>query len=147
MALQQVMYNGEMTLEVRMEDVPPTLELPRLLLQPLVENAVTHGRVKGRMLHVCIEGEQAEDGIRMRIRNDGKPLDSQRLQQLREVLARAGDPQATMDTDNLKDNLALINIQKRLLIRFGPSCRLRMESGEEQGVEVSFVIPYKEAAP
>ena len=147
MALQQVMYNGEMTLEVRMEDVPPTLELPRLLLQPLVENAVTHGRVKGRMLHVCIEGEQAEDGILMRIRNDGKPLDSQRLQQLREVLARAGDPQATMDTDNLKDNLALINIQKRLLIRFGPSCRLRMESGEEQGVEVSFVIPYKEAAP
>ena len=147
MALQQVMYNGEMTLEVRMEDMPPTLELPRLLLQPLVENAVTHGRVKGRMLHVCIEGEQAEDGILMRIRNDGKPLDSQRLQQLREVLARAGDPQATMDTDNLKDNLALINIQKRLLIRFGPSCRLRMESGEEQGVEVSFVIPYKEAAP
>ena len=147
MALQQVMYNGEMTLEVRMEDVPPTLELPRLLLQPLVENAVTHGRVKGRMLHVCIEGAQVEDGILMRIRNDGKPLDAQRLQQLREVLARAGDPQAAMDTDNLKDNLALINIQKRLLIRFGPACRLHMESGEEQGVEVSFVIPNKEAAP
>ena len=147
MALQQVMYNGEMTLEVRMEDVPPTLELPRLLLQPLVENAVTHGRVKGRMLHVCIEGAQVEDGILMRIRNDGKPLDAQRLQQLREVLARAGDPQAAMDTDNLKDNLALINIQKRLLIRFGPACRLHMESGEEQGVEVRFVIPYKEAVP
>ena len=147
MALQQVMYNGEMTLEVRMDDVPPALELPRLLLQPLVENAVTHGRVRGRMLHVCIEGTRTEGGILMRIRNDGKPLDPERLQQLREVLVQAGDPQATMDTDNVKDNLALINIQKRLLIRFGPSCRLQMESGEEQGVEVRFVIPYKEAVP
>lgn len=145
MALQQVMYNGEMSLEVRMEDVPPTLELPRLLLQPLVENAVTHGRVKGRMLHVCIEGSQEERGIRMRIRNDGKPLSPERLQELRDVLARAGDPQAAMDTDNVKDNLALINIQKRLLICFGPTCRLQMESGEEQEVEVSFVIPRKEA--
>ena len=63
------------------------------------------------------------------------------------MLVQAGDPQATMDTDNVKDNLALINIQKRLLIRFGPSCRLQMESGEEQGVEVRFVIPYKEAVP
>ena len=120
----------------------------QLLGRPFfLEGPIVGGFQVGRTLDCPTINIRVEDGILMRIRNDGKPLDAQRLQQLREVLARAGDPQAAMDTDNLKDNLALINIQKRLLIRFGPACRLHMESGEEQGVEVSFVIPNKEAAP
>lgn len=146
MALQQVMYNGEMALDIRVENVPPGLELPRLLLQPLVENAVLHGRIKGRMLHVSILAEGTAEGIRMCICNDGRPLLPEREQELARVLGDVCDNPGTTDCDDVKDNLALINIQKRLVIRFGPMCRLRIHSaGDGQGVAVSFVIPHKEA--
>lgn len=144
--LQKVMYNDELEMTIDMAGIPDTLELPRLLLQPLVENAVLHGRIKGKILHVDIRGEQTSEGIRMRIRNDGKPLTPEREEKLRQVLEEVRQNPGSVDGGNAKDNLALINIQKRLLICFGSSCHLHIHNDEDGTVLVEFTIPEKEVA-
>lgn len=144
--LQKVMYNDELEMTIDMAGIPDTLELPRLLLQPLVENAVLHGRIKGKILHVDIRGEQTPEGIRMRIRNDGKPLTPEREEKLRQVLEEVRQNPGSVDGGNAKDNLALINIQKRLLICFGSDCHLHIHNDEDGTVLVEFTIPEKEVA-
>lgn len=144
--LQKVMYNDELEMHIDMTGIPSTLEVPRLLLQPLVENAVLHGRIKGQMLHVKICGEHTGEGIRMRIRNDGKPLTQEREAELKRVLEDVCRNPGSVDGGNAKDNLALINIQKRLLICFGPDCHLHIGNDTDGTVLVEFTIPDKEVA-
>jgi two-component system sensor histidine kinase YesM len=146
MTLQKVMYNDELEMDIDITDVPATIEVPRLLLQPLVENAVLHGRIKGQMLHVDIRGEHTGEGIRMRIRNNGKPLTPEREAELRRVLGEVRRNPGSVDGGNAKDNLALINIQKRLLICFGPQCHLHIGNDTDGTVLVEFIIPDKEVA-
>lgn len=144
--LQKVMYNDELELSIDVAGVPDTLELPRLLLQPLVENAVLHGRIKGKILHVEVKGENTPEGIRLRIRNDGKPLPPEREKTLEQVLAQVRRNPGSVDGGNAKDNLALINIQKRLMICFGSECQLHIFNDGQDSVLVEFTIPRKEIA-
>lgn len=144
--LQKVMYNDELELSIDVTDVPSSLELPRLLLQPLVENAVLHGRIKGKILHVDVKGENTPEGVRLSIRNDGKPIPAERERELEQVLTQVRLNPGSVDGGNAKDNLALINIQKRLLILFGPECHLHIGNEEGGSVLVEFTIPGKETA-
>lgn len=144
--LQKVMYNDELEMHIDITGISSTMEVPRLLLQPLVENAVLHGRIKGQMLHVNIRGEHTDEGIRMRIRNDGKPLTQEREAELKRVLEGVCRNPGSVDGGNAKDNLALINIQKRLLICFGPDCHLHIGNDTDGTVLVEFTIPDKEVA-
>ena len=52
----------------------------------------------------------------------------------------------SVDGGNAKDNLALINIQKRLLICFGAACHLHIGNDTDGTVLVEFIIPDKEVA-
>ena len=146
LTLQKVMYNDELEMSIDVTQFPPALEVPRLLLQPLVENAVLHGRMKGRILHVDIRGDITPEGARMRIRNDGKPLTPENEETLRQVLEEVRLNPGSVDGGNAKDNLALINIQKRLMICFGPGCHLHIFNDADGTVLVEFTIPQKEAA-
>lgn len=145
--LQKVMYSDELEMDIRIVSVPDTLEMPRLLLQPLVENAVVHGRIPGQLLHVSILGEATAAGIRFSIRNDGKLLSPEREDQLKQVLGEVQHNPGSVDGGNAKDNLALINIQKRLMICYGSRCQLNICNDQESGVLVEFTIPSKEVAP
>lgn len=50
------------------------VEVPPLLLQPLVENAVLHGMSDGRALRVTISAKFEGDGVRVRVSDDGPGL-------------------------------------------------------------------------
>ena len=145
--LQKVLYNDELDVTIDMGRVPQTLEVPRLLLQPLVENAVNHGHIKGCVLHVRIEGVMERGMVRMTIRNDGKPLSPERETELDAVLEEVCRNPGSVDGGNARENLALINIQKRMLIRFGAACRLRIHNGPDGGVEVTLTLPIGEELP
>ena len=144
--LQKVLYNDELDVRVDMDGVPQTLGVPRLLLQPLVENAITHGHAAGKVLHVLIQGVVEGDRVRMRIVNDGKRLTEERERTLSSVLSEVCENPGSVDGANARENLALINIQKRLLIRFGPACRMHIFN-DADGVTVTFDLPLQEEMP
>lgn len=142
-ALQNLMYNDSLLLNVNGDCIDLDIEMPRLLLQPLVENAIQHGKIKGRMLVISVSVQREGSDIVMRVSNDGHPLTDEQAASLDGVLEDVRTNPGKVDGVNAKDNLALINIQKRLLIRFGSECRLRILNSE-CGVSVSFAIPEKD---
>jgi two-component system sensor histidine kinase AlgZ len=58
LAIEQLRLGGRLRVDRDLDDVPAALPLPRLLLQPLVENAVHHG------IHGCREGGVVGIGAR-----------------------------------------------------------------------------------
>ena len=116
-------------------DIDPGLHdamLPKLTLQPLVENALYHGiklkRAKGTIRITAA----LEDGcVLLRVEDNGVGITPQRLIQLRDAMERG---------ERVGFGLSAVN--QRLRLQFGPEYGLRLDSEEGQGTTVTARIPY-----
>jgi two-component system LytT family sensor kinase len=103
----------------------PEMELPRLVLQPLVENAVRHGvqpKKEGGTVRLRIRGEK--NWVRFEVADDGVGIEPERIASLLE------------GSDN-RQGVGLINIHKRLMSYYGRGLYIECNGG----TAVSFHIP------
>ena len=123
-------------------DIDPGLHdamLPKLTLQPLVENALYHGiklkRAKGT---IRITATLADGCVLLRVEDNGVGITPQRLAQLRDAMERQ---------ERVGFGLSAVN--QRLRLQFGPQYGLEITSREGEGTAVTARIPYteKEARP
>jgi two-component system LytT family sensor kinase len=120
----QRMRFGE-RLEVELDIAPSTLEcfVPRLILQPLVENALTHGiGARAAAGRLRIASEAADGGVRLAVEDDGPGLGSAREEQLRE-------------------GVGLRNTRARLQHLYGHRATLELTDVPGGGLCVSLMIP------
>ncbi|WP_129728815.1 cache domain-containing sensor histidine kinase [Ectobacillus funiculus] len=83
LAILQIRYEQTFHLELEIEPTVEDLLIPRMLLQPIVENAVFHGLVpKGTEGTLCIKGSRVEDGVKIEIKDNGVGFKQDILNQL-----------------------------------------------------------------
>lgn len=113
----------------------------KLLLQPLVENAITHGlRDQGTHGLIVLKIDQQGDVLHFTVEDNGRGMNDDRLM---EVIAgmRSGKPPAETDMEALS-GYGLRNVNERLLLYYGPESSLSIISREGTGTKVTFGIPY-----
>jgi sensor histidine kinase YesM len=82
--------------------------LPRLLLQPLIENSITHGMKESTPLTIKVRIDPHNGGIRIQVEDDGLGMaEEERLQ----LLARLSEPAETLHYGlaNIRARLELLN--------------------------------------
>lgn len=96
--------------------------VPRLIIQPIIENAVEHG-LCGRKGKIEIRIYREENMMKIEIVNDGELTlrDKERIQML---LNYSGDTDRSV-------SLGIRNVNKRLKIIYGPECGLTVENDKE----------------
>ena len=128
-AIMQTRYPNKITFNINMEDEYEDVCIPRMLLQPIVENAIIHG-LSGGSGEVRVYAEINED-VKIYVCDNGKGMDDKTLAALRESIA---------DCDNAEkrglSHMALINIQKRILMVCGEGYGIGVESKENEGTTV-----------
>lgn len=105
----------------------PDIQIPRLILQPLVENAIRHGILKkaeGGTIFLSIE--VLNNRTYFKVIDDGVGIPIEKIKDL------------YRDMNQLK-GIALMNIHKRLQKYFGEGLIVKSEVGI--GTEISFSIP------
>lgn len=108
-------------------------EVPRLILQPIVENVYNHGLVnKKRDGMIEITFEDAANGIVIAVEDNGDELTDERL---RELQSKLGTGQPPLETTGL------VNVHRRIQIKFGDRYGLRMSRGKLGGLRVEMTIP------
>lgn len=108
------------------------VSVPRLILQPVLENAYEHGlenKVSGGKVNV--QTWVADQLIVIRIEDNGDELSDQRLAQMNHEL-RLEEPLETT---------GLLNIHRRLLLRFGEQAGLRLTRSAMGGLCVDVLLP------
>jgi two-component system LytT family sensor kinase len=109
-------------------DVPEELyaaQVPSLILQPMVENAIKHGiSQRARGGSVCIGAARLGGVLTLRVYNDG--------------------PTLPVDWESTRSGIGIPNVRTRLQSLYGGDCELRMRN-RDQGVEVSLSVPFREA--
>ncbi|WP_434751797.1 sensor histidine kinase [Paenibacillus amylolyticus] len=147
--------------------VDPALEqrmMLKLLLQPLVENAMIHGIQKaGRQgtITIMIQKDTVVERMNILVLDDGAGMAADKLQQLQASLVPAdessmlpsgshseGKQSAKQLEHSLSDGgYGLRNVNERLLLYYGTDALLEVNSREDGGTRISFSIPILEESP
>ena len=120
--VQRLRFGDRLHVDVEASEACRTWQVPRFLLQPLVENAIEHGSRR-----------QAEGGrVRVRVACDGGQLS---------VVVRDDGPGFPED---VREGVGLRNTRSRLEALYGPSFSFRLENDPGGGAYVEVRLP---AAP
>ncbi len=132
--IQQVRYQDILDYEIRIPQDIGSYLIPKITLQPLVENALYHGikykRGRGKIL---VSGRRREDSILLTVEDDGIGMTEERLQQVQEGLVHG--------QKDSSDFNALYNVNQRIRLKFGNSYGLRLYSRHTQGTRVEVCLP------
>jgi len=126
-------------------DIAKSLEpypVPKMSIQPLVENAVIHGlEPQGRGGKVAISAERTEDAIVIAVMDDGVGIGPSQLKQINDALAenqfRLADIELTSGS-----GIGLVNVHKRIRLLYGEPYGIAVESGKNGGTRVEMRLPY-----
>lgn len=131
--------------------VDPALEqrmMLKLLLQPLVENAMIHGiQPKAGMgtITVMIRKGSNNEHMNVLVLDDGVGMEPNRLEQLRISIREWKGKQPERHLN--QGGYGLCNVNERLLLHYGPDAQLEVDSRIGGGTRISFSIPILEGSP
>ena len=129
--IQHARYKDIMEYTVDIDPALRNVMLPKLTLQPLVENALYHGiklkRAKGT---INITGRLEDGCVVLRVEDNGVGMTARRLDQLRTAMERQ---------ERVGFGLSAVN--QRLILQFGPEYGLHIASVEGVGTTVTVRIP------
>jgi sensor histidine kinase YesM len=110
--LEQARFGAQLAVTVDAAPEALAVRLPPLLVQPLVENAIKHGKTD-RPLHVTVRARVRRGMLRVTVRDDGRGI-------AREAIERVLEPGVGEGT-----GLGLANVNRRLVAHYDESVRLR----------------------
>ncbi|MFD0715405.1 sensor histidine kinase [Paenibacillus sp. GCM10027626] len=110
--------------------------IPRLVLQPLIENAYKYGmerKRKGGRIRIRIGRENETGAIVLTVEDNGDQLTEEILRKLAADFASSSVREM--------EYTGLLNVHRRLQIRFGERCGLTVARSEWGGMKVAMTIP------
>ena len=133
--------------EIRLESTLPRevlyTEIPKLSIQPLVENAIVHGMPADRRRIVITLKCRQEDGILiLSVTDNGIGIAPERLHEIQCALNGSG----TGNIRSGKNGIGVVNVHQRIQLMYGEACGLRFISCEGLGTSVEVRIPARQDA-
>ena len=135
--ISQMRYPDCFTFEVEVE--PEILERRtlKIVLQPLVENAIKHGiNKRANDGQIRITGREFDAGLEWTVSDNGKGITEERRQSLTRQLAEGPEEEGP-------GGFGLANVHHRIQLNYGPSFGLSLESSPEGGTLVRVVLPWE----
>ena len=118
--------------------------LPKLTLQPIIENSIYHGleRKIGRG-NLVIRIGASDERLRIRVSDDGMGMDEETLKRLNEKLQRLTLDHVSEDTGK-RGGIALVNVNNRIKLLFGEEFGITFYSRKGAGTDALLVLPLVE---
>lgn len=138
--IQQYRFGDKLTFDIDVPREMNAMPIPKLSIQPLVENTVSHGiELDATPSHIRIRGERLEERHRIVVADDGLGMTAERLAEVRRWLDED-------DGLSQESHIGLRNVHRRLKQLYGPEYGLEIDSAEGQGTTVTIWLPDKPAA-
>jgi len=142
MKIQQFRFNNRFNIDIRHDPEDDVLDaiIPKLTLQPILENSILHGfERKLGDANIKIEIVKTRKNINILISDNGIGISKDNLKMLNERIEHFD---LLKQETNHHLGLALPNINKRLKLLFGEEYGLHISSIEGVGTDVEIHIPY-----
>ena len=135
--IQQIRYQDILKYEIHVPEELQKYLIPKITIQPLVENALYHGiKNKRGFGSIVISGKEEKDFLVLEIIDNGIGMSEERLRQVEEGIWHK------VPTE--KDIYGLYNVNERIRLNFGEKFGISIESVYGEGTVVSVRLPYME---
>jgi len=133
--LQKVRYGRRLSYKIEIEPDLLGYKIPKLLIQPIVENSLSHGAQDRKHIAIDIRGYRSEDSLIFTIDDDGCGIEERELDRIHK----------TFSDDSAKpEHIGLYNVHKVLTLLYGEPYGLRVSSHEGLGTKVVLTMPIRE---
>jgi two-component system sensor histidine kinase YesM len=140
LTIQKIRYKDRLDYRIEVDDEIKPYRIVKIILQPLVENAIYHG-IKNHSSAgtVLISGHKTAAGMILQVRDDGIGMDSETLERVRRGLGTDGGGRTGQT--HLGSGVGVHNVDERIKLYFGQEYGLEFESQEDQGTTVTIRLP------
>ena len=130
--IQKYRFNKRLEYIIDIEENTRSCRVPKLIIQPIIENAINHGYAKKDTLKIelntFIEGEK----LILEIRDNGDGFSKERLKEIVDLL----------NEENVETNhIGLYNVHRRIQLLYGNKYGLHIESAAGEGTRVTIYLP------
>lgn len=144
-SIQQYRFGSRLSLEIECD--PEEKEkiygcrLPKLTLQPILENSIVHGtECKIGTGHLVIRLERTKEQLLICISDDGIGMDEATLERLNERLEKSTLTSGQQEEDG-HGGIALANVNNRIHMLFGEAYGMQIYSMLGKGTDVEIKLP------
>ena len=130
--IQKIRFPENFTFDA---EVPLELEdaiVPKLILQPIVENAIVHGLKDREHGHIFLNAYERAGRLVIYVEDDGCGMDDEMLKVLN-----------TRDSKALKGHIGFYNVDAIIRLHYGLNYGLRAENVKEGGARITMELPLR----
>ena len=139
--IQEMRYRDILEYEICMDPVLYHYEIPKLTLQPILENSIIHGtELKIGEGNLWIRFRRTENRLIITISDDGVGMDEETLERLNAKLNHGVDA-ITQQPEEKQGGIALANVNNRIHLIFGDEYGMHVYSMADSGTDVEISIP------
>ncbi len=132
LTIQKMRYEDKLEYEIDVEPAVLRTEIVKLIVQPLVENAIYHGiKYKEGKGLIRVEGGFQGDEIVIRVTDDGVGMTKEELNHIFDE----------RKTDTRKNSVGVLNVHRRIRLYYGIEYGLSFESEKGRGTTVTIHLP------
>lgn len=132
--IQKIRYRDKLQFKMNVNDNAMQYKIIKLVLQPLVENAIYHGikpNSDGGL--ITITAYEKAGAVIIRVKDNGQGMPRAMINRLNADFRK----EPTMENTQI----GLLNVNQRIQLAFGPEYRLYIRSKEQVGTIVEMIIP------
>ncbi len=145
--IQQYRFSNKFSMDILLKDNDQALldcQVPKLMLQPLIENAIYHGlemRLDGGAINVRIG--RIDEEIMIVVSDNGVGIEGEKLAAInRNLKAGKNILQKQLGSKKSGTGIALTNVNNRIRLQFGDDYGMYIRSMENEGTDVELRLPY-----
>lgn len=131
--LQKMRYKERLNFKIEIQDEILIQQIPKLILQPIVENSIKYNMEHVEVLNIAILGRIVENYIQFDVVDDGIGINQNQLDEINDNL---------QNDQKARDNLGLYNVHKSIQLLYGKEYGVFIQN-IGKGLHVMIRIPYK----
>lgn len=127
-------YQNKLHIEVELDDLASELLVPKLILQPLIENAVFHGCSPALESHntVRIQAVTTDQQCTLRVQDNGIGIAPEKMAELKKLNNMTTIP---------SDSIGFANVIYRMYLTYGEQFHFNIESTPNEGTCIELIFP------
>lgn len=129
MKIQMIRFSDMVNISYDIDTQVLSYRTIKLILQPLVENSINHGRSEDEVLHIQVRVGQKSDRVFYEVKDDGIGIEREKLLKLRSQLKES------------QGGFGLKNVDIRIKLNYGDDYGVKIQSVYEKGTCIYVEIP------
>ncbi len=130
--IQKMRFGERLNYNIDMESSFKDHKIPKLILQPIVENSIKHGIENTRSLNIDIRVRKIKKDMEITVEDNGQGIEMEKLMYLKKLLK---------DEVPVSEHIGIYNVQRVLKLLYGEDYGLKIDSEIDLGTRVILKIP------